>query len=100
MRRTEILMFNGMDELDVVAPCEVLVSAGFDVELVTMEPCQGVTGAHGMTLTPAGVLGSRPDLLIRPSPTGPHSMTYANPGRTSVQTRASSTTATFSPVGV
>jgi transcriptional regulator GlxA family with amidase domain len=66
MRRTEILMFNGMDELDVVAPCEVLVSAGFDVGLVTMEPCQGVTGAHGMTLTPAGVLGSRPDLLIVP----------------------------------
>jgi transcriptional regulator GlxA family with amidase domain len=64
MRRTEILMFNGVDELDVVAPFEILVSAGFEVELVTLERCAGVTGAHGLTLTPGGVLGSRPDLLI------------------------------------
>jgi len=66
MRRTEILMFDGMDELDVVAPCEILVSAGFDVGLVTVEPCQTVTGAHGMTLASGGVLGSHQDLLIVP----------------------------------
>jgi transcriptional regulator GlxA family with amidase domain len=66
MRRTEILMFNGVDELDVVAPFEILVSTGFEVELVTLERCPSVTGAHGLPLTPDGVLGSRPDLLIVP----------------------------------
>ena len=64
--RTEILMFDGVDELDVVAPFEILVSTGFDVELVTMRRCPSVTGAHGMTLTPHAVLGSRPSLLIVP----------------------------------
>ncbi len=64
--RTEILMFDGVDELDIVAPFEILVSAGYDVELVTVETCSGVTGAHGMSLTPGGVLGPRPDLLIVP----------------------------------
>jgi transcriptional regulator GlxA family with amidase domain len=63
MRRIEILMFNGVDELDVVAPFEILMSTGYPVELVTVEACAEVTGAHGMTLTPDGVLG-QPDLLI------------------------------------
>src|SRR6476469_3002428 len=66
MQRTEILMFSGVDELDVVAPFEILVSTGFDVELVTLEGCASITGAHGMTLTPGGVVGTRPDLLIAP----------------------------------
>jgi transcriptional regulator GlxA family with amidase domain len=66
MRATEIVMFNGLDELDVVAPFEILVSAGYQVELVTLAPCQSVTGRHGMMLTPGGVLGPRPDLLIVP----------------------------------
>ncbi len=64
MRTTEIVMFNGLDELDVVAPFEIIVSAGYQVGLVTLEPCRSVTGRHGMTLTPGGVLGPRPDLLI------------------------------------
>ncbi len=66
MRTTEIVMFDGLDELDVVAPFEILSSAGYQVGLVTLEPCQSVTGRHGMALTPGGVLGSRPDLLIVP----------------------------------
>src|SRR5690242_13551004 len=65
-RRVEILMFDGLDELDVVAPFEILVSTGFDVALVTMERCASVVGSHGMTLVPDGVLGARPDLLIVP----------------------------------
>jgi transcriptional regulator GlxA family with amidase domain len=64
--RTEILMFDGVDELDVVAPFEILVSAGFDVELVTLLQCPKVTGAHGLTLSPGSVLGSCPNLLIVP----------------------------------
>ncbi|RDH79791.1 DJ-1/PfpI family protein [Mycolicibacterium moriokaense] len=59
-------MFDGLDELDVVAPFEILASAGYPVELVTLQPCDAVTAAHGMTLNPDGVLGPRPDLLIVP----------------------------------
>lgn len=66
IRRVEILMFDGVDELDIVAPFEILVSAGFDAELVTLEQRPGVTGSHGMTVTPHGALGPRPDLLIVP----------------------------------
>ena len=64
--RTEIVLFDGVDELDVVAPFEILVSTGFDVELVTMQRCASVTGAHGLTLTPSAPLGSHLNLLIVP----------------------------------
>jgi len=63
MTRTEILVFDGVDELDAVAPFEILVAAGYQVELVTTEPRSAVTGSHGMTISPTGVLG-RPDLLV------------------------------------
>jgi putative intracellular protease/amidase len=43
MQRTEIMMFSGVDELDVVAPFEILVSTGFDVRVVTLEGCASVT---------------------------------------------------------
>jgi transcriptional regulator GlxA family with amidase domain len=66
MTSTEILMYDGVDELDVVAPFEILVSAGYDVALVTLQPSTAVTGSHGMALTPHGVLGPRPDLLVVP----------------------------------
>ena len=63
MTRVEIVVFDGVDELDAVAPFEILAAAGYQVRLVTVKPCSAVTGSHGMTLTPHGVLG-RPDLLI------------------------------------
>jgi transcriptional regulator GlxA family with amidase domain len=63
MSRIEIVVFDGVDELDAVAPFEILVAAGYQVELVTVQTCSAVTGSHGMTLTPHGTLGS-PDLLI------------------------------------
>lgn len=66
MLRVEILLFNGFDELDVVAPFEILVSAGLGAELVTVEHQSKVVGAHGMALTPDKVLGSRPELLVVP----------------------------------
>jgi hypothetical protein len=68
MSTTEIVVFDGFDELDVVAPFEILVSAGYPVALVTMEPCQSVTGRHGMRLTPGGVLG--PALIFSSFPAG------------------------------
>lgn len=47
--RTQILLFDGYDELDAVAPFEILVGAGFTVRLVTLtgeEPL--VEGNHGL----------------------------------------------------
>jgi transcriptional regulator GlxA family with amidase domain len=66
IRRVEILMFDGVDELDIVAPFEILVSAGSDAELVTLNDRPRVTGAQGMTVTPHGTLGPRPDVLVVP----------------------------------
>jgi transcriptional regulator GlxA family with amidase domain len=63
MSRIEILVFDGVDELDAVAPFEILVAAGYGVALVTAELRSAITGSHGMTFTPSGVLG-RPDLLV------------------------------------
>lgn len=62
-RRTEILVFDGVDELDAVAPFEILAAAGYAVELVTVDACPAVTGAHGMTLTAHQILG-RPHTLV------------------------------------
>lgn len=64
MPNTEILAFDGFDELDVVAPFEILTSAGFEVRLVTATPCETVRGAYGLTVRPDGVLSDRPDLLV------------------------------------
>ncbi|HKV20210.1 MAG TPA: DJ-1/PfpI family protein [Mycobacterium sp.] len=63
MSRIEILVFDGVDELDAVAPFEILAAAGYGVALVTAELRSAITGSHGMTFTPSGVLG-RPDLLV------------------------------------
>jgi transcriptional regulator GlxA family with amidase domain len=64
MLDTEILAFDGFDELDVVAPLEILKSAGFEVRLVTSAPCDIVYGAYGLKVRPDGVLGARPALLV------------------------------------
>jgi putative intracellular protease/amidase len=45
MQRIEILIFEGSDELDVVAPFEILASAGFAVDLVTIEESSNIIGA-------------------------------------------------------
>jgi putative intracellular protease/amidase len=63
--RTEIVLFNGFDDLDATGPFEVLTAAGFDVCLVTAGVVGPVTSAHGMTVTPAGPLG-QPELLVVP----------------------------------
>lgn len=63
--KTEIVLFNGFDDLDAVGPFEVLTGAGFDVSLVTAGDAGPVTSSHGMTVTPAGPLGE-PGLLVVP----------------------------------
>jgi len=67
---TQIVLFDGFDELDAVGPFEVLRNAQqrdgpFSVSLVTREPRETVTASHGLAVEPDGVLG-RPELLLVP----------------------------------
>lgn len=69
----QILIFDGFDELDAIAPYEVLRDAvrakeGDRVELVTVEAAVEVTADHGLKVRPSGYLDldKRPDVLIVP----------------------------------
>lgn len=71
--QVQIVVFDGFDELDALAPLEVLrraaeLGADLSVELVTLAPCDEVTAAYGLRLRPDGVLDpdSPPDLLLVP----------------------------------
>ncbi|MGH2486578.1 MAG: DJ-1/PfpI family protein, partial [Ktedonobacterales bacterium] len=66
-----IVIFEGFDELDAIAPFEVLQNAatlGADarVALVTADGAQTVTAAHGLRVSASGRLGEgeRPDVVI------------------------------------
>lgn len=68
--KIEILVFDGFDALDVVAPWEVFARAGsidpaLDVALVRVDGPEVVTAAQGMQLVVKDVLGS-PDALFVP----------------------------------
>jgi transcriptional regulator GlxA family with amidase domain len=62
--RIEILVFEGFDEIDVFGPFEVLSSAGFEVELVALEP-GNLHSMRGVRLHVAGTL-ARPEALVVP----------------------------------
>ena len=67
----EIVVYDGFDELDAIAPYELLsnvrrVAAGFTVGLVALEAPTRVTAAHGLVVDVPGALSARPDLLIVP----------------------------------
>jgi transcriptional regulator GlxA family with amidase domain len=71
--RFQILIFDGFDELDAIAPYEVLChavqeNADAAVEMVTPYHVSVVTSAHGLRLLPPVQLDSRrkPDVLIVP----------------------------------
>ncbi len=75
----QIVLFDGFDPLDVIAPLEVL-SAGSDfagddlvIELVSAdEPRPFVSGTRGLVLTAAAKLDpSKPGLVILPGASGP-----------------------------
>lgn len=81
--QVEIVIFNGVDELDVVGPYEVLASAaraGADVAVRLVVLAGGdhsVLAAHGLTLRADGELSGNADLVVVPgggwadrSPTG------------------------------
>lgn len=63
---TEILLYDGCDELDFVGPFEVLTTAGFDVTLVTAQPATAITTARGVGVMPGGQLSELPELLVVP----------------------------------
>jgi transcriptional regulator GlxA family with amidase domain len=69
--KVAVVVFEGFDELDAIGPYEVLRNAALarpelEVAIVTREPAEEVTGSHGMTLKPHGVLDDGYDLVIVP----------------------------------
>ena len=71
--RVQIVVFDGFDELDAIAPFEVLktaaeVGADVRVELVTLDGASEVAAAHGLRIRPEGRLDpdERPDVLVVP----------------------------------
>jgi transcriptional regulator GlxA family with amidase domain len=64
--RTEILVYDGFDELDAVGPFEVLAAAGFEVALVADGPATEVVAGHGLRVGVDRALSERPELLIVP----------------------------------
>jgi transcriptional regulator GlxA family with amidase domain len=71
--KIQIVLFEGFDELDALAPYEILrraEEAGADmrVKLVTLDPVDEVTAFYGLRVRPDGQLGAvhRPDVLIVP----------------------------------
>ena len=72
MVKVQIIIFDGFDELDAIAPLEVLRSAtkiGADVqtELVTLDGSKEVVAAHGLRVRPDAKFGEREiDILIVP----------------------------------
>jgi transcriptional regulator GlxA family with amidase domain len=67
-----ILLFEGFDELDAVAPYEVFETADdfgadIDTQFVTLGGAETVEAAHGMRIESDGVLADTdPDLLVVP----------------------------------
>jgi transcriptional regulator GlxA family with amidase domain len=69
--RAAILLFEGVDELDAIAPYEVLTMAAragadLSVSLATLEPRTELRGAHGLWLRPDEVLPDALDLVLVP----------------------------------
>lgn len=62
---TQILLFDGFDELDAVAPFEILVGAGFAVQLVTLDGTEAhVEGNHGLRVGIDGAFAVDPHGLL------------------------------------
>ncbi|HEY2316783.1 MAG TPA: DJ-1/PfpI family protein [Solirubrobacteraceae bacterium] len=64
---TEIVVFDGFDDLDAVGPLEILVAAGFPAHLVRPAAHrQAVRSAHGLALEVSDALGQAPGLVVVP----------------------------------
>jgi transcriptional regulator GlxA family with amidase domain len=64
--RTEILIYDGIDELDAFGPYEVLAEAAFDVALVTHPATDRIVTARGAIVVPDRELSDRAELLVVP----------------------------------
>jgi transcriptional regulator GlxA family with amidase domain len=69
--RCEVLLYDGFDELDALAPWEVLTglaTLGDDLEaaLVSLDGAAPIRAAHGTVVTPHRALSERVDVLIVP----------------------------------
>jgi transcriptional regulator GlxA family with amidase domain len=64
---TEVVFFDGFDDLDAIAPLEVLTESGFDVRAVCVPgQAREVRSAHGLQITVAGELSAAPELVVIP----------------------------------
>jgi transcriptional regulator GlxA family with amidase domain len=64
--RTEILIYDGCDELDAFGPYEVLASAGFEVALVSHGTTDRVVTARGAIIVPHHPLSDLAELVVVP----------------------------------
>lgn len=71
--RIQIVIFDGFDELDAIAPYEVLhaaaeLGADLHVELVTLDDRAEITASHGISLRPHGrlALNDPADIVVIP----------------------------------
>jgi transcriptional regulator GlxA family with amidase domain len=69
--RCEVLLFDGFDELDALAPWEVLSSFAdvrddLDAALVTLDGAAAVRAAHGTLVKPHRALSDAVDVLVVP----------------------------------
>ncbi|MCW3011460.1 MAG: ThiJ/PfpI domain protein [Solirubrobacterales bacterium] len=68
----DVLLYPGFDELDALAPWEILsglaetLPAQHSAALVTLEGTSPVTASHGAVITPHAALAERPDVLVVP----------------------------------
>jgi transcriptional regulator GlxA family with amidase domain len=68
----QIVLFNGFDELDALAPYEIWsmareLKSGAEVQLVTLDGAKDVTASHGLRVQAQGQLGAKkPDLVVVP----------------------------------
>jgi transcriptional regulator GlxA family with amidase domain len=67
---TEILIYDGFEELDAIGPYDVLQRAGFDVAYVTAEPTGRIEASRGTIVVPHRELSEHVELLVVPG--GPY----------------------------
>ncbi len=63
---TEIVIYDGFEELDVFGPLSVLANAGYEIALVTVGDPHTVRAANGTEVVPARALGTAPELIVVP----------------------------------
>ena len=63
---TAIVVFDGVDELDAIAPYEVLRAAKLEVSLVALDAPRTIEGGHGLRFQAPAPIPARCDWLIVP----------------------------------